>query len=750
MFIWIGISYGAVSNDAITSVQYKGLHRFSVEALTPWIELQVGDTASKTAISQQIKRLYTSQYFESISSSFNDGKLVFSFKERPIISAISFDGNSVIADKQLEKPVQALGLRPGRAFDPAQLQKLVSGIVHEYKNKGYLKIEVNPEVRRHAEKVVIVINIDENKQAEYDNITFDGNKDFSASTLKWAIKLEKFNLISWFTGGYIYSEENYNRSIRTLYEFYYDHGYLDFEIIDKKVVYDDKENKANVTIKLFEGEPYTLTSINVESSVQLPKAILLMQESLEQQTYSRADVMKLMNGIQEFLKDIGYAYATIEPKQKLDHKKHTIVLNLKVLPEKVYHVRKINFHGNDLSNSTMLRHYLNQNEGQRFSQKELDASKNRLMGLGYFDDVSYKVNPVPGFSDQVDIDYKLSEKDSVNSIMGEIGWGKSSGVNLGADLKFKNFLGSGNQVIMGLKSTKSALIASLTHTDPFFTDYAISRMTKLYYSSVDTDKLESTDYKSKNYGTTVSFGFPVSRYAKIDAGFNIEHSEFKDSDEYSDQVQDFITKHGNSYTNLALKLALGYARYEDDYRNHFNVSAEVGVPSFPHDLTYYTLNLTERFKTTLYKLSPEDKFVFEVISKVSYGQGYGSFSGELPFFKMFHAGGFGTVRNYKSYSLGPKDSKGDILGGDLLTTLGTNLYFPMPFIEKNPFETALFFDMGNVYKNNFSADDLRGSVGLMFLLKFGQIPIGFTLAQSVNEKAGDEFNTFDFAIGVDF
>ena len=108
------------------------------------------------------------------------------------------------------------------------------------------------------------------------------------------------------------------------------------------------------------------------------------------------------------------------------------------------------------------------------------------------------------------------------------------------------------------------------------------------------------------------------------------------------------------------------------------------------------------------------------------------------------------MRNYRNYSLGPKDSKGDALGGDLLTVMSTNLYFPVPFIENNPFETAVFFDVGNVFKNDFSADDLRGSAGLLFLMRMGPMPIGFTVAKAINDKPGDEFNTFDFALGIDF
>lgn len=744
------IAFSWADNREIDSIQYKGLHRLTKDALTPWTDLAEGDKASEEAISKQIKKFYESQYFESISSSFDGGKLVFTFVEEPIISSISFEGNSVISDSELEEPAKASGIKLGRPLNPTNLKQFVYGISQEYKRRGYLDTDIKPELKRSAGKVKITITIDEKKLTSYGKIDFKGNKVFSNGDLKWIAKMQRLNPISWFRGSYVYSEFNFEQSIGSLYEYYYDHGYLEFEIIQKDVTVDQDKHLANVYVKLFEGDVYVLKSLKINSPVQLPKSILIMQEAMEQQPYSRTDLIKLMETIKAYLKDMGYAYASVVPKQSIDSKKNEVSIDLDIKPEKIYQVRKINFHGNDLSNSTMLRRYLMQNEGQRFSQKELEASKNRLLGLDYFDDVNYKINPVPGFSDQVDIDYDLSEKDSINSIMGEIGWGKSAGLTLGADLKFKNFFGTGNQVIMGLKSTKTALTASLTHLDPFYTDYGISKSTKLYYSSIDTDSVKASDYKSSNIGVSMLFGIPISKYSKFDLGFNLEQSEIKDSTKYSEQITNFINKHGNSYTNLALKLGIANARYETNYKNQFNVSFEIGLPVFPHELTYYTMSVMDKYKVDLYQLSPKEKFRFEINPKISYGQGYDDFAGELPFFKRYHAGGFGSIRNYKSYSLGPKDSKGDAIGGDLLTSIGTNFYFPIPFVENNPFDTALFVDIGNVYGNNFSADDLRGSVGLMFLLKMGQLPIGFTIAKPFNDKPTDEFNTLDFAIGIDF
>lgn len=739
------------ADEIIESIRYQGLNRYTQATLAPMTEIAAGQLFSQEALSNQIKAYYATQYFETIKTQFDQGVLTFKFKERPVINEITFDGNAVFSDKQLEGPVENAGIKPGRPFKPFDLQRLIASLQQEYRNMGYLNATVTPKVKSIGDgKVVIDVHVDEKERAFYHAVKFDGNHVFTSRELKSASQMEPWSIFTYFSGTSIYSQEKFDASIKSLYEFYYDHGYLNFDVVNKRVTFNKDKTKVDVAIKVFEGKPYTLTKITINSPIQLPGSIAMMQTALEKQPYSRVDMLKLIDAIQDYLKDAGYAYANIKPQQQLNSKAHTISVKLDVKPEKIYQIRKIEFHGNDMSNTTMLRRYLYLNEGERFSKKELENSKNKLMGLGYFENVVYRINPVPGFDNMVDIDYSIVEKDSVNSLMAEVGYGRNAGVTLGSDLNFKNFFGTGNQVTLGVKSTQSSFVANLSHVDPFFTDYAITRSTNFYYTWVDSDDIRASDYRAENIGASMMFGLPMTRYAKLDMGVNVEHSIFKDSDSYSSQVQNFIDQHGSLYNNVALKFGLSHSLFESSYKNLFNASLEVGLPIIDHYITYYTFNASDRFKVDLYKLNTKDKFSFEVVPRLGYGQGYDSFAGDLPFFKMFHAGGYGSIRNYKNFSLGPRDSKGDVLGGDMLTTVSTNLYFPLPFIDENPFKTALFLDFGNVFKNSFNASDLRGSYGLMFLIKMGQIPVGFTVAQPINGKSDDSFNVFDFALGIDF
>ena len=50
------------------------------------------------------------------------------------------------------------------------------------------------------------------------------------------------------------------------------------------------------------------------------------------------------------------------------------------------------------------------------------------------------------------------------------------------------------------------------------------------------------------------------------------------------------------------------------------------------------------------------KLILNLRGDLGYGAGYGDLN-ELPFFKNYYAGGFGSVRGFKRNTLGPQDKR---------------------------------------------------------------------------------------------
>ena len=111
----------------------------------------------------------------------------------------------------------------------------------------------------------------------------------------------------------------------------------------------------------------------------------------------------------------------------------------------------------------------------------------------------------------------------------------------------------------------------------------------------------------------------------------------------------------------------------------------------------------------------------------------------VPFFKNFYAGGPGSVRGYRAYSLGQQDASSNVLGGTRRMTGSAEVLFPMPGAQSDKsLRLTAFFDMGQVYGASQKIDlgDLRYSagIGLAWNSPFG--PLKVSLAQPLNDKKG--------------
>jgi outer membrane protein insertion porin family len=129
---------------------------------------------------------------------------------------------------------------------------------------------------------------------------------------------------------------------------------------------------------------------------------------------------------------------------------------------------------------------------------------------------------------------------------------------------------------------------------------------------------------------------------------------------------------------------------------------------------------------------------------------------ELPFFKNFYAGGIGSVRGFKSNSLGPVDTAtGEALGGDTRLIGNAELLFPVPGMGRdNSMRLSTFVDAGNVwdstYGSKFSLSGMRYSAGVALSWNSPMGPLKFSLANPLNKKEGDQMQRLQFQMGSVF
>jgi outer membrane protein insertion porin family len=145
------------------------------------------------------------------------------------------------------------------------------------------------------------------------------------------------------------------------------------------------------------------------------------------------------------------------------------------------------------------------------------------------------------------------------------------------------------------------------------------------------------------------------------------------------------------------------------------------------------------------------KFVLSGKVDLGYGDSYGSTS-KLPFFQNYFAGGERSVRGFKNNTLGPRDSKGDPLGGNIKLVGGVELYMPPPFSEDlaQTVRLSVFLDAGNVFQDRVEFNEIRYSlgVGATWLSPMGAMTLSYGVP--MNDQSIDDVENFQFSFGSAF
>jgi outer membrane protein insertion porin family len=152
---------------------------------------------------------------------------------------------------------------------------------------------------------------------------------------------------------------------------------------------------------------------------------------------------------------------------------------------------------------------------------------------------------------------------------------------------------------------------------------------------------------------------------------------------------------------------------------------------------------------------------------VGYADGYNGKS--LPFYKVFYAGGVGSVRGYETASLGPRDLAGNTLGGKLKIVGNAELFYPIIKGDKSV-RGSVFVDAGQISGLTFpckspvdapnacaeynvfqkEAEKFRYSYGVGLAWNSPVGPLKFSYGIPFKERRGDLIQNFQFQVGSVF
>ncbi|MCO1333936.1 outer membrane protein assembly factor BamA [Microbulbifer sp. OS29] len=826
----------------VDDIRVEGLQRVSAGTVFSALPVRVGDEVETLEIQGATRALFRTGYFEDIQIGQENGVLVITVRERPAISKIEITGNKAIATEDLLKGMHDNGLSEGQIFKRVTLEGLAQELQRQYVAQGRYDASVKTEVKElPRNQVELRVIVDEGSVAAIKHINIVGNKAFTDEELAEIFELQTSGWLSWLRSDDKYSREKLTGDLERLESYYLDRGYLDFQIDSTQVSLSPNKESVFITVNVIEGDVYTISEVDLAGDPVVPeeevKRLLLVREG---QTFSQVRMTTTSDYITKRLGNEGYTFAEVNGIPEPNKEEKTVKITFFIDPGKRAYVRRINFRGNTRTTDEVLRREMRQMESSSASSARIEQSKVRLERLGYFKEVEVETTEVPGTSDQIDIEYTVEEQPS-GSIGGTVGWAQSSGLVLGANIQENNWLGTGKSVGIGLNASTYQTSLNFSYLDPYFTPDGVSRGFNVFYTENDYSKVNLSDYNTTTYGGGVNFGYPMSEISRVGLNVNFSHLELSassssvqeiqsspnlfddtslegitaaeaadiydaltegeaedlamiiDTSQFNTSADGFIDRYGDAFNNLSLT-----ASYARSTLNRGilatrgasqNFSAEFTVPG--SDLEYYKFVYTGQYFRPLTK-----SLTLRLRTRLGYGDGYGELD-ELPFFKNFYAGGFGSVRGFERNTLGPRstpaesytrlpcatdgeeytqycyevDSDGNLIiegyndadpfGGNILIEGSAEVIFPLPFIkDQRSLQTAFFVDAGNVfdtscddtqlncYDVDFGNMNVSAGIGLTWITGFG--PLTFSLAKALKKNEDDDVEVFQFTLGNSF
>jgi outer membrane protein insertion porin family len=389
-------------------------------------------------------------------------------------------------------------------------------------------------------------------------------------------------------------------------------------------------------------------------------------------------------------------------------------------------------------------------EGGWYSLDKIARSKERLQRTGYFQEVNIETPAVSGTSDQVDVNVTVTERNTGTLNFG-VGYSAAEKLTVQASISQTNILGTGNMVAFQVNNGAVNKVYSFSYVNPYWTSDGISRGWDFFRRDVDTSSLSIAAYHTYSTGLGVRFGIPVSEFDTVNVGFTGERTRLVVDPSAPQRYQDFINEFGERSNTFRLNTS--FARDSRDSltwptKGWFNeIGMEVGVP--PGDLTYWRATYQSQFFYT-----PEyarlSWLTFMLNAEFGYAGGYHNHP--LPFFKNFYAGGVGSVRGFETASLGPRDTNGDILGGNRRFVFNWETLFPLPGYKEKNVRLGTFLDAGYVWGEDekIRFQDIRSAVGMAISWDSPVGPLRFSFGFPIKKRQDDKIERFQFQLGKIF
>jgi len=736
-FLFILLITSNLKAEVVNKFNIQGNERISSETIKIYGDLKENKNYSESDLNKILKDLYETEFFENINLEIKNNELNIIVNEYPYINQLIIIGEKT--KRYTNQIKEIIKLKEKRSLIKSYINSDINIIKSLYSSLGYNNAEINIKTKKITNNSYdLLVEIQRGEKTRIKSINFIGNNKISNRRLKDVIASEKHQFWKILSKNTNFNESLLELDTRLLTNFYKSSGFYDVKI-NSKFAKINESKEAELFFSIDEGNRYTINKISTNVDSVFDKKIFFPMNDIYQkyigEYYSPFKVKKLLEDLDKLIDKNNLQFVEHNVQEQIEEKSINIILNIYEGEKKL--IERINVLGNSVTNEEVIRSELIIDEGDPFSNLNLEKSIAQIKARNIFRKVDYEV--LDGSIDNLKvINIKVEEQPT-----GEV----SAGAGIGSDgglfqigIKENNWLGTGKSVSFDLELESESISGILNYVDP---NYDLLGNSLSYTLLTESNDKPDQGYENTLTSVAVATAFEQYKDVYLSLGLSASYDDLRTDSSASANLQ----KQDGSYNDISGNYSLSF-----DSRDRVFMPTSGSILKFGQTLPLFSdsASLVNNFSASKYASLNENvvgvgKFYLSTISAVG--------SDDV---RLSRRKGLSTrrLRGFQKNKIGPVDGS-DHIGGNYTAALNLETNLPNLLPDDTNTDISAFLDFGNVWGVDYdsSIDDsnkIRSSTGVVanWLSPLG--PINFVLSQNLSKADSDKTQSFSFNLGTTF
>ena len=729
--VWMGAA--AAQERTIDSVLIEGNERIEADTVRSYLQIGPGDAFDPDTVNDSLKALFATGLFADVAIRREGSILVVSVVENPIINRVVFEGNDALEDAELEAEIR---LRPRVVYTRPRVQSALQRLTEIYRRSGRFAATIEPKViQLEQNRVDLVFEVNEGSITGIRRINFIGNSRYSDSALRDVIQTRESAWYRFATSSDVYDPDRLTFDQELLRRFYLANGHVDFRVISAVAELTPDREDFVITFSIEEGERYRVDAIDIESELRdlSPETLFPIVEIESGEWYDADEVEDTVVDLTEAVRARGYAFVDVRSRLDRNREATTVDLTFDIGEGPRVYIERIDIVGNVRTLDEVIRREFRLVEGDAFNSALIRRSRQRILNLGFFDQVDIRT----GEGSAPDRSVLTVEVSEVPTGELSFGAGVSSQDGLLGDIAIRerNLLGRGQDLRLGFTASTRRQEIDLSFTEPYFMDRNIAAGFDVFRRTLDLQ--DESSYDRETIGLALRAGYPLAERLRHTVSYAIRSDDIKDVRATTSR---FIQAQEGKTTTSAVAQHLDYdlrdSRIEPTEGYFARFGQEFAGVGGDTKFVRHTFNYG-------YFYSIADGWVLNALTRTGHIVGIDQ---DVKIIDRFFLGGR-RLRGFEPSGVGPRDARtNDALGGNAFYSATAELGFPLGIAEELALRGAVFTDVGSLAET----DDSGPRIGSRAKIDRSKLQILETGSPRLSVGVGVNFNSPLGPIRLDF